>query len=236
MDQWFCKKRKCWDRESKNLDKSRGFNENGMLPVCTKAEYCHRHTEMTKNLLCIIILYRLLHYHASYVDTVDTWSVPISSRIVTSLPHGLPGGRIMEPCSQHCGKIGRGHQAAGKPQGNQQGNRKGVENGFWGLKPYRLMCLGRCFCDWRFQHVFFWGGFHEDNVDWSGWVSHFLAVLPSLNGWQVVCYKHSWGQVQRPKKTCWPFWVSIQVPRSPWRSTAAFFRAWQVRMECNDLF
>ena len=108
-------------------------------------------------------------------------------------------------------------ETSGQPAGEPAGNRKGVENVFWGLKSYRLMCLGWCFCDWRFQHVFF-SGFHEDNVDWSGWVSRFLAVLPCLNGWEVVCYKHSWGQVQRPKKTCWPFWVSIQVPRSPWRS------------------
>lgn len=47
-------------------------------------------------------------------------------------------------------------ETSGQPAGEPAGKRKGVENGFWGLKPYRLMCLGWYFCDWRFQHVFFW--------------------------------------------------------------------------------
>lgn len=226
MHQWFCKKRKCWNRESKNLEKSRGFNENDMLPVCTKAEYYHRHTEMTKSLL---YLYVYIYYNhiipitLSYLICRHCWHMIHAYQqqnryLASPWTSGRQSyGAMLPALWKNWTWPSSSWETWGQPAGEPAGNRKGVENVFWGLKSYRLMCLGWCFCDWRFQHVFF-SGFHEDNVDWSGWVSRFLAVLPCLNGWEVVCYKHSWGQVQRPKKTCWPFWVSIQVPRSPWRS------------------
>ena len=211
-----------------------------MLPVCTKAEYCHRHTEMTKKpimynhfippiTLSCLICRHCWHMIRAYQQQNRYLASPWTSGRQNY-------GAMLPALWKNWTWPSSSWETSGQPAGEPEGCGERV----LGIKTLQVDVFGQMLLWLKISTCFFLGG-----VPWGQcglkrmsftFPGNFAQFEQCLNGWQVVCYKHSWGQVQRPKKTCWPFWVSIQVPRSPWRSTAAFFRAWQVRMECNDLF